>query len=140
MKFDNYTINRTCRLIRFHDYRMAAEAVEIRKAINLIGEDLFADLLAFQKADSSAKKPEVVVMALAQLEKIEAVYQEILDKKQCTSLKMLAVTGKDLIQAGMKPGKEMGTVLEQLLQHVLEYPEDNQKEILIQRWKEGRGN
>lgn len=138
LKFDNYTINRTCRLIRFHDYRMAAEAVEIRKAINLIGEDLFADLLAFQKADSSAKKPEVVVMALAQLEKIEAVYQEILDKKQCTSLKMLAVTGKDLIQAGMKPGKEMGTVLEQLLQHVLEYPEDNQKEILIQRWKDGR--
>ena len=137
LKFDNYTINRTCRLVRFHDYRMAVEAKEVRKAVNLVGEDLFADLLAFQKADSSAKRPEIVVSVLAQLEKIEVIYQEILDKQQCTSLKTLAVTGKDLIQAGMKPGKEMGVVLEQLLQHVLEVPEDNQKEILIELWKRG---
>ena len=49
------------------------------------------------------------------------------------SLKMLAVTGKDLIATGMKPGKEIGQMLEHFLDLVLEHPELNQKEELLKR-------
>ena len=59
-----------------------------------------------------------------------------MEKKQCVSLKSLAVTGRDLIQAGYKPGPYLGEILDQLLEHVLEYPEDNQKETLMQLVKE----
>ena len=48
---------------------------------------------------------------------------------------MLAVTGKDLIEAGMKPGRELGQVLNRLLEHVLDHPEDNDREILLKLWK-----
>ena len=38
------------------------------------------------------------------LEGVKSCYEQIVEKKQCVSLKSLAVTGRDLIQAGYKPG------------------------------------
>ena len=64
-------------------------------------------------------------------ESVKACYEEILKKHQCISMKMLAVSGKDLIQAGYRPGPELGEILNRLLDHVLEIPEDNTKEKLM---------
>ena len=55
----------------------------------------------------------------------------ILKEHQCVSLKTLAGTGKDLIQAGYKPGREIGETLNRLLEEVLADPQKNQKEILL---------
>ncbi len=53
-------------------------------------------------------------------------------KGQCVSLKTLAVTGKDLIsEAGMLSGPEIGKVLHQLLDIVIEDPEQNERENLL---------
>ena len=59
--------------------------------------------------------------------------RQILEEGHCTSLKTLAVTGKDLIASGMKPGKELGELLHWLLDQVLENPENNTREWLIAR-------
>lgn len=48
-----------------------------------------------------------------------------------TSLKDLAVTGEDLIAAGMTPGPRLGQVLGQLLDRVLEDPDLNNRETLL---------
>ena len=74
---------------------------------------------------------------IEKLVSLNAAYQEVLEKGLCVSLKELAVSGSDLIQAGMKPGQELGKVLKLLLDEVLEEPKLNQKEILIEltkRW------
>ena len=55
-----------------------------------------------------------------------------MDKQQCLTIKDLAVDGKDLIQAGMKPGKELGEVLKKFLEIVLEESDKNTKEALLQ--------
>ena len=47
------------------------------------------------------------------------------------SLKQLAVGGSDLIAAGMKPGPQIGSVLQKLLELVLDDPSMNTKEKLI---------
>ena len=59
-------------------------------------------------------------------------YEEILEKKECVSLKTLAVTGSDLIASGMEPGKAIGEVLSKLLDYVIEHPEANEKETLLE--------
>ncbi len=41
LKFDNDTLRKVCRLIRFHDYRMEATEYNVRQAIYLIGEACF---------------------------------------------------------------------------------------------------
>ena len=50
----------------------------------------------------------------------------------CVSLKGLQVNGGDLIAAGMKPGKDIGHMLEWLLEQVIEKPELNQKDKLLE--------
>lgn len=47
------------------------------------------------------------------------------------SLKDLSVTGKDLIQAGIEPGKKLGLILNELLEAVIEDPASNNSENLI---------
>ena len=59
-------------------------------------------------------------------------YQEILEKKQCLSIRELAVNGADLIADGRKQGKEIGETLKALLELVLEHPEKNTKEKLLE--------
>lgn len=54
----------------------------------------------------------------------------ILSSGECFSLKELAVTGRDLLELGFS-GVELGNALYTLLDHVLEYPLDNKKAILL---------
>ena len=54
-----------------------------------------------------------------------------MERRDCISLKQLAVTGKDLIDAGMRPGKEIGELLKRMLEDVLEEPSHNEKEYLM---------
>ena len=47
------------------------------------------------------------------------------------SIKQLAIDGKVLARdCGVAPGPKMGQLLQELLQHVLKHPEDNQAEAL----------
>lgn len=131
LKMDNDTIRKVRSLIKWHDYRPKGEAVSVRKAISLIGEELFPLYLEVQKADILAQSAYRREEKLARLTAVSALYEEILDRGQCISLKTMALTGRDLIDAGYTPGKELGGILEKLLIHVLENPEDNKKEILL---------
>ena len=55
----------------------------------------------------------------------------MLKQQACFSLKDLAVNGGDLIAAGMKPGKEIGAVLNQMLELVLNDECANDKDALL---------
>lgn len=133
LKFDNDTIHTVCRLVLYHDYGndMEPEIRVVRRAVNKIGEDIFPELLQVKKADVLAQSMYLRDEKLESLEKWEELYQEIVKEDQCISLKNLAVNGKDLIAAGRKPGKEMGVILNRLLELVLEHPEYNNREILL---------
>lgn len=131
LKFDNDTMNQVVRLVQYHDYRMPDCPKNVRKAMNRIGEDLFPLYLEVRMADTMAQSEYQREEKLANLAGIRQCYERILANKECVSLKTLAVTGNDLIAEGMKPGKELGEMLQKLLEHVIEYPEDNTKEKLL---------
>ena len=131
LKFDNDTIAKVSRLVRWHDLRPAPVPADVRKAMNIIGEDLFPMWMEVQYADNKAKSDYKGQEKAARQAGVRKTWEEIVEKGQCVSLKGLAVTGSDLIAAGMKPGKEMGSVLHELLDAVLENPELNKKEALL---------
>ena len=54
-----------------------------------------------------------------------------IQQKDCFSLKDLAINGNDLIQLGYKPGKKIGTVLNQLLEMVIDGTIENSKTQLL---------
>lgn len=69
---------------------------------------------------------------MADIEAVEQLYHGIVERGDCVSLKELAVNGKDLIGEGFAPGKGLGSLLDRLLEAVLEDPALNQKETLLE--------
>ena len=131
LKFDNDTISKVCRLIRWHDDRPAPDMCSVRRAVNRIGEDIFPLYLEVQRADMLAQSTYKREEKAARLEGVNECYRKILEEGQCVSLKSMAVRGRDLIAAGYAPGPELGEILDRLLEHVLEHPEDNEKDRLL---------
>ena len=131
LKFDNDTLHKVTRLVLNHDYRMPATPKNVRRAMNKIGEDIFSYYMEVRRADVLAQSEYRRAEKLKNLDEVEQTYAEIIEKGQCVSLKELAVTGRDLIRAGMKPGKEIGEKLNELLNLVIENPEMNTKETLL---------
>lgn len=54
----------------------------------------------------------------------------VLKSGECFSMKHLAVTGDDLLDLGLK-GREIGEMLRFLLDYVIEYPDNNRRELLL---------
>lgn len=135
LKFDNDTFRKVTRLVLYHDYRMPANFRSVRRAVNTIGEELFPYYMQVRRADTMAQSTYKREEKMQNLEEIEAIYNQILQEKQCVSLKTLAVKGGDLIKTGVQPGPQVGEVLNQLLELVLEDPAWNQKELLIEKVK-----
>lgn len=131
LKFDNDTRDKVTKLVLYHDYHIEQTQKGIRRAANKIGTELFPMLFAVKRADIAAQSGYMEAEKLEILAHLEELYQEVLAANQCLTLKELAVTGRDLIDAGMQPGKEIGEKLSELLELVLENPECNTKEYLL---------
>lgn len=135
LKFDNYTASRVCRLVKNHSLYPSADPEGVRRGIFQVGEDLFPDFLEVKRADVLGQHPQVWEKKLLYLDELKKIYGEILERGDCLSLKKLAVTGNDLIEEGMKPGRALGEILNRLLDEVLACPEKNRREYLLE---EGR--
>lgn len=131
-KFDNDTIKRVCKLVLFHDYRMKATPKNVRRAMNKIGVEMFPFYLKIRTADTLAQSEYQRAEKLKNIREIEKIYLNILEKKECVTLKDLQITGKDLIAIGITPGKQIGEILQQLLELVIEDPRLNTKECLVE--------
>lgn len=123
-------------LVLIHDNQPPANPASIRKAIVKDGREQYPALFAVKRADIGAQSDYLRESKLKYVAAYENLYHRIVENGDCLSLKELAVTGEDLIRTGMKPGKEIGEVLNRMLQDVLENPEWNKKEILLNRYQQ----
>ena len=133
LKFDNDTTKRVCALVRIHDQMPKLEAKYVRKALHKNGIEQYPALFAVKHADIMAQSEFKRDEKFADLKQYELLYEGILKEKDCLSIKDLAVTGSDLIALGMQPGKAIGEILNRLLELVLEHPEWNTKEKLLEQ-------
>lgn len=135
MKYDNKTIEKVTTLIKYHD-REVISSNSIRKLLNLIGEENFRDLLKVKEADMKAQNPIYYEDNHNRLIQTESKLEDIINSKQCFTIKDLAISGKDLTYLGISQGKEIGGILNRLLSMVLEDPELNNKDTLLKLVRE----
>lgn len=136
LKFDNDTIRKVTKLVAYHDYRMEPTGANVRRAMHEIGVELFPYYLAVRLADTKAQSSYERRGKLENIIQIRELYRNALRNKECVTLKDLAVTGTDLINLGIAPGKKLGTLLNELLDMVIEDPAWNQKGKLCDYVKE----
>jgi tRNA nucleotidyltransferase (CCA-adding enzyme) len=135
LRLDNQTIKEVTTLIAYHDYHLSHEMdkITIKRLLSYMGEETFDKLLLLQLADAKAQHPDKLIAKITRINQTRARKREIIENNECYSLKQLAITGKDLIDRGVTPGKQVGEMLENTLTYVLENPHRNRKELLLER-------
>lgn len=131
LKFDNKTRDRVVLLVERHDAQLPPRSQVIRRWLGLLGPEAFFQLLDVKRADSMGQASEKVRNRLTELDEIKAKAEQILAERQCLTLKDLAVDGRDVIAAGIRPGPEVGRVLEGLLERVLSREISNNRMDLL---------
>lgn len=128
LRMDNRTAERIVTLVRWHDRDIARTEKAIARAVSQLGEETFRQLLEVKRADNAAQSPEDRCR-LADIQQAEDILNTLLAKRQCFSLKDLAVKGGDLMALGLR-GSEVGDALQYLLNAVLDGT-PNDKETLL---------
>lgn len=131
LKYDNATIELVCRMIRYHDERPQLSGRTVRRAMNRIGTENLPLLFEIKRADILAQSMYERKEKLEYVDTYEKLYKQILSQGDCVNKKDLAINGKDLIAIGMKPGPQLGAVIDKLLELVMDDPAQNTKENLL---------
>lgn len=130
-KFSNEMRDKVSRLVRHHDREILPEKKYVKRAINAVGDDVFLDLIFLKRADCLSQNLELTASRLPYIDMLERLYSEIKENNEGVTLRDLSLTGKDLLALGYQ-GKKIGEILNFLLEHVIDNPEDNEKEKLLE--------
>lgn len=137
LKFDNVTLKRVLTLVEWHDWRFMSQKEinkrAVRRLANKIGVDSCYQLFEVQRADILAQSDYQQEEKLLILEQTKKLLDEVVEAEECLTLKDLNINGKDLIAMGIVPGKEIGRILNGLLKDVLENPELNDRDVLLEK-------
>ena len=137
LKYPNAVIDDVCHLIEEHmfNYESNWTVPAVRRFIIRVGQEHLEDLFDLRLADMYGMhnlpieyKYSAAINLLVELKDRIAVE---LEKNNALSLKDLAINGRDLIDAGFEPGKKLGSILNHLLDCVIEDPGMNTKEKLL---------
>lgn len=130
LKIPNKIRDEVGELIKYHDVYPEADRISVHKFLCKHERDWVNKLHTLQHADLSAhtvaaqKRADKLVL-------IEQLEQQIEQSKLPLGRGDLALTGKDLIEAGIVPGSEMGQLIDDVLSAVIEGKISNEHEALI---------
>ena len=120
LKTDLYTIKLTGHLVATAKEPLPKDEVQTRILLSAWGEERFDRWLTIKEI-----REEVDVSQIRQRKEM------IFSRGDCLSIRQLAVNGADLIALGVKQGKDVGQILDRLLNLCLINPEENERERLI---------
>lgn len=134
LKLSKKDTDRLFTLVRYHMfyYQPHNTDASIRRFMRKVGLENIDDILDVREGDrlgSGARKTSW---------RLEEMKQRMVEQlNQPLSVHDLVIDGHDLMrELGLKPGKKIGAILNQLFEEVLEKPELNTKETLLHRAQE----
>jgi len=141
LRYPNALQQRVVRIVRRHMFQPGkGDAVRARRFLRRNGDELALDLIDHKHADLLGKRgsageppPWDEIDALARFRNV--VEQE---RSSPHLLRDLAVDGNDLIELGFDAGPQLGRLLNDLLDLVVEEPALNTRDQLLARAKERR--
>jgi tRNA nucleotidyltransferase (CCA-adding enzyme) len=129
LKYPNQTIEKVTGLIAKHMFAVPETEKGLRRLISKTGLDGLDDLIELRRADIRAQGMEGDT---GYLDIFKQAVKDELNKKPAFSIKALKVDGNDLMkELRLKPGPELGRILKQLFEIVLETPQKNRKSNLL---------
>jgi len=131
LRFPNAVIDSVSHLVKEHMFHYTDDwgDAAVRRFVVRVGKEHLSALYRLRRADSFAtagiEPPANFLVPL--IDRVE----KALGESQAFTLKDLAVSGRDLMAIGIAPGKNLGRILDELLEAVLDDPEMNTKDCLL---------
>lgn len=136
LRFEKETIRAVTELVQYHGLDIPANTRCVKRWMNRLGAEQFRRLTEVWRADTLAQSPQFQSEKLEKIQQITACMQTVLEQGQCFRRKDLAVNGRNLIEIGIPPGKQVGEVLDFLMESVLEERAENRREELFRLVRE----
>lgn len=130
LRADTKTVQAVSMLVLHHDAPIEATERSVKRAMNRLTAEGFFRMLRLKQADRLAHAPDYRGEA-EYYEHLRMIASNILAQQECFSLRQLAVSGKDLMDAGIPEGKQIGAALQKLLDAVLDGKVENEKSALL---------
>lgn len=121
-------------LVRLHSETIVPTRKSVRRFLAKVdGEpELLRALLHLKKADMAAHAPAYACSA-DEMDEVERVLDQVLADGAAFNVRMLTVNGRDLMDAGIPQGPQVGQAMELLLEEVIEEQIPNEREALLAR-------
>lgn len=131
MKCDRKRYDRVLTLVQRHDAVMNGKAKQLKRLVRQIGFDAAYQLLLLHKADVTAQAACHRAERIAQSDELLRMLESLQAADACMSIKKLAVSGNDLIARGVPQGKQIGEILNRMLEAVMDEQIPNEKDALL---------
>jgi putative nucleotidyltransferase with HDIG domain len=135
LKLPNATIKDVSHLVAHHmfNYQEQWSDAAVRRLIARVGEGSINDIIALRRADQIGMCQENAHHFPQGLSEFAQRVAEVMKSGRAFTLSKLAVDGNDILSSlGLAPGPQVGIILNELLQSVLEDPALNKREKLLE--------
>jgi putative nucleotidyltransferase with HDIG domain len=132
LRYSNSVTDSVCHLVKEHMFHYTDDwsGAAVRRFVARVGEENLEDLYRLRRADTFAHKgqePDTQMLML-----LANRIEKVLTESRAFRVKDLAVSGNDLMETGIPSGKILGVILKELLETVLDDPQQNTKEKLLE--------
>ncbi len=134
LHYDNNTIKNVTTLMAHYDTPIYADKIYIKRLLQSIGIELLHELIIIKDVTKTfLEKENLEIKTQFSIDKkgIELIIDDILQNKEVYYKMDLKITGKDLINMGVKEGVLIGKILDELLEIVIKDSKNNEKGRLI---------
>ena len=126
LKLDNATILMAAKLVKYYNMNSVVSEAAVRHYINEVGENDALRIVDFNISICGSELNK----GYTDMRKICVMVKE---RGDCTELRNLKISGRDLMEAGFPAGKQLGEILQKLLCEVLDNPKFNEYNYLLKR-------
>ena len=130
LRFDNKTAARVTALVDYHDREIPATEKSVKRLMNRFSDEDISILMEVKRCDRLAHAKEYSEPPKAIFE-IPRIVEKLRAEDACLTLKDLKIGGEDLMAMGVPKGKQIGVILNSLLEQVLDGELENDREALL---------
>lgn len=134
LKFDNHSKDKVLTLVRWHDLRPEPTERSLRRVLVKLGKENFDGWIQIKRADNRAQS-HIVSDRQVVIDQLEEIGHRLIEREGVLSVKSLDISGRDLMNLGLKEGPSVGRILQLLLEDVMEQRISNSRDELINRAK-----
>lgn len=129
LKFDKQSQQDITELVLYHDAVIEPTYRTVKRWLNKIGETQFLRLMDIRLSDILAHSPGTQESRIQRRDETICIARQIIEEKQCFSLKDLAISGNDIMATLNVPqGERVGELLKIALNAVIDGVVENERD------------